>query len=150
MSALELLAAVNVKVVGVRALNGRPLPMLGMRPKIHALDLRGGIPNPRTPLEQALAETGFTHLVPSDGIPETPHPDWTITLPSSTSYRIDYQGETQFKSGLPTPELWGVLVREAGWCALVLQREAGPDVRGKELLTEMDAGNCFAVTARLV
>lgn len=148
MNTLEILAAVNTKVVGAYV-DGKPLPLIGMRPVHHVIDCRGGLPNPRSPLEQCLADTGFTLLAAGDDFPD-PHPDWTVTLPTDTSYRTAYQGEIQFRSHHPTPRLWGQLVRQAGWVLLLFQREAGAEVRSTELLAEMGAGNCFAATARLV
>ncbi|WP_329271853.1 hypothetical protein [Streptomyces sp. NBC_01451] len=148
MNALEILSGVNIKVVGARGIDGLPLPMLGMRPQHLVLDLRGGDLKPLSPLEQALVHAGFTQLVPSDGVPD-PHPDWKFSLPTKTSYTATYEGQVQLSNNLPTPEMWHALVREAGWCLLVLQREPGPEVRGQELLAEMDAGNTFALKARL-
>ena len=148
MNALEILAAVNTKVVGAYV-DGQPLPVIGMRPAHTVFDLRGDLPHPRTPLEAGLADTGFTLLAAGDPVPD-PHPDWIVTLPTPTSYKAAYQGEVQISSNLPTPHLWGQLVRQVGWALLLFQREAGPEVSGQELLTEMTAGSCFAVNARLV
>lgn len=126
----------------------KPFPVVGMRPRHTAVQV-AGIPNPRSPIEQALLEVGFEPLTDFSKLQMVTHPDWTVRLPADGTYEIDFKGLPYITGTGSTPPEWFEMVHATGNVLLVFQRGDGGQVHGAEVMEALASGNTFAVGARL-